>query len=344
MQRKQLYMRVVRIFISLLMLTLLGGYWLLKKPNILLGKETKVLLIKPNISFAVLQKQLYQEGYVADTCSFSLLAKMLKYDRKIFAGAYRLLPNMSNWECISLLKRGKQAPVKLILDHVYTKTDLVRKVAENTNIVSKDLTTLLEDSNFAKQLGFNVENILAMFIPNTYEVYWTITPKQFIYKMHHAYEQFWDTTRRNKAARIGLTPIEVMILASIVQKETNKLAEAPIIAGIYLNRLRKGMCLQACPTLLYATGNPAARRVLHKYKLIDSPYNTYMYAGLPPGPICIPTIAMIEAVLDAQQHQYLYFSAKEDFSGFHYFAKTFHEHKINGEKFRRKLNKAKIYK
>jgi UPF0755 protein len=343
MKRKYIY--IIRVLLSLVFFisSLLGGYWLIKKPNILLGQEPRLLIIPSGLNFSSLQDTLYQKGYITDSVSFSLLARLLRYDRKFLSGAYKLQPDMSNWEAIRLLKSGKQAPIKLVLDHVYTQFDLISKVSQHTGIQFDILQNLLEDSTFVSQWGFNTANILAMFIPNTYEIYWNISPQDFFQRMYREYQRFWNPDRINKAQKMELTPVEVVILAAIVQKETNKLEEASIIAGIYLNRLKKGMRLQACPTLLYAAGDTSARRVLKKYQQIDSPYNTYLYKGLPPGPISIPSIAMIEAVLNYKPHNYLFFSAKEDFSGYHYFAKTFSEHTKNGEKYRRALNKAQIY-
>lgn len=334
------------IFISffLLISSSIGGYWLIKKPNILLGQSAKLLIIPSGIHFCALQDSLYQGGYVQDTISFGLLARLTKYPHKVIAGAYQLKPHMGNWQAIKLLRSGSQVPIKLVLDHVYTQSGLIAKITQNTSIKANELQQLFNDTTFIGQLGFNADNILAMFIPNTYEIYWRITPEALFQRMQLEYQRFWHPERMQQANQLGLSPIEVVILASIIQKETNKIQEAPIIAGVYLNRLKKGMHLQACPTLLYIADDPSARRVLHKYRHIDSRYNTYLYKGLPPGPISIPCIAMIEAVLNCQQHNYLYFSAKEDFSGYHYFAKTFREHKKNGAQYRKALNRANVYK
>ncbi|MEM7055891.1 MAG: endolytic transglycosylase MltG [Bacteroidota bacterium] len=335
---------IIAIAVALLVIfVLLFSYRLIKKPNILVGKPAKLLVIPPGICFSALQDSLYQEAYVADTASFSLLARLMKYERRIMPGAYKLKPGMGNWDAIKILMAGMQDPIKIVLHNMHNKAELSAKITQNIGIKAADFAKLLDDSVFISQYGFNTDNVLAMFIPNTYMVYWTISPKELFQRMYLEYQRFWDQERLNKAKQIGLTPTEVTILASIVQKETNRLEEAPVIAGIYLNRLRKGMRLQSCPTLLHAVGNPSARRVLRKYQRIDSPYNTYLYKGLPPGPITIPPIAMIDAVLNHQQHDYLYFSAKEDFSGCHYFARTFSEHKNNGERYRRALNQAGIY-
>lgn len=328
----------------LLIFALLSSYQLIKKPNILVGKPAKLLIIPPGIRFSALQDSLSQGGYVADIASFSLLARLMKYDRRVMPGAYKLKPGMSSWDAIKVLRAGMWEPVKIVLYDMHTKADLSAKITRNIGVKATDFEKLLNDSTFVSQYGFNTDNVLAMFTPNTYEVYWTISAKELFQRMYLEYQRFWDQERLSKAKQIGLTPTEVTILASIVQKETNKPEEGPIIAGIYLNRLSRGMRLQSCPTLLYVIGDPSTRRVLRKYQRIDSPYNTYLYKGLPPGPITIPPIAMIDAVLNHQKHNYLYFSAKEDFSGYHYFARTFSEHKNNGERYRRALNRASVYK
>ena len=329
---------------ALLIFALLASYQLVKKPNILVGKPARPLFIPPGIGFSALQDTLYQEGYVKDTASFSFLARLMRYNPRVMPGVYKLQPGMSNWEALKVLGTGRQAPVKIVLHNVHTKADLSAKITQNIGVKAADFEALLNDSTFLSQYSFNTDNVLAMFIPNTYEVYWTITLQELFQRMYLEYQRFWNQERLHQAKQIKLSPIEVTILASIVQKETNKSEEAPIIAGVYLNRLRKGMRLQSCSTLLYIVGDPSARRVLHKYQHIDSPYNTYLYQGLPPGPITIPAIAMLEAVLNYQQHDYLYFSAKEDFSGYHYFTRTFSEHKNKGERYRQALNRARVYK
>ena len=210
-----------------------------------------------------------------------------------------------------------------------------------------DSTSFLEALNNnaeVKQMGFDKDNIASLFIPNTYELYWNIDADEFIDKMAKEYKKFWNEERMGKSEKIGLSPIDVSILASIVDKETNKTSEMPRIAGVYLNRLKKNWLLQADPTLVFAIGDFEIKRVLDIHKEIESPYNTYKYIGLPPGPICIPSIASIEAVLNAENHKFLYFCAKDDLSGYHVFAKNMREHNINAEKYRKALNKKKIWK
>jgi UPF0755 protein len=183
-----------------------------------------------------------------------------------------------------------------------------------------------------------------MFIPNTYELYWNISPNEFFEKMQKEYVKFWTDERKSKAAKLNLTPIEVSILASIVDSEALYDKEMPVIAGLYLNRLNKGILLQSDPTVIFATGDFTIKRVLNSHLAFNSKYNTYKYAGLPPGPIMMPSIKAIDAVLNREANNYIYMCAKEDFSGYHNFAETREQHEINAKKYREALNKRNIYK
>jgi UPF0755 protein len=313
------------------------AYRLTQKPNILIGQPSKLLFIEPNTTFNTLQETLYKNGYIVDSTSFKLMAHILKYDRKILPGAYRLSAGMNNWEAIQVLRAGIQEPINIVLNNVNNKEELATRITQNIGIDATTFQKLLNDSRFLQIYGFTPENVLTMFIPNTYNVYWTISAKNLFQKMYVEYQKFWKGERLEKATQLQLTPIQIYILASIVEKETNKLDEAPLIAGVYINRLKKSMLLQADPTLLYILNDPLIKRVLRIHTYINSPYNTYLYKGLPPGPITMPSIIMIDAVLNYKQHDYLYFVTKEDFSGYHYFARTFKEHKENAKKYRRAL-------
>lgn len=344
MKKGTLISTAVVTSVALLTAMLFSIYTLCMHPNILKGKPSKQLNIPHGMHFQALKEMLWQHGYVSNLASFSFLARLIRYDQRIIPGAYQLVPNMSNWQALQMLRAGAQQPVKIVLHHVRNKEDLVAKITKNIEFNAADFKQLLDDASFVGQYGFNRDNVMVMFIPNTYEVYWTITPKDLFARMYQEYQKFWNVTRRERAKYLQLSPVDIAILASMVQAETNKIEEAPLIAGVYINRLRKNMALQSCPTLLYILGDPSARRVLHKYKALDSPYNTYKYPGLPPGPISLPTIAMIDAVLSSEASNYLYFSAKEDFSGYHYFAKSFKEHLHNARRYQRALNKARIYR
>ena len=344
MKTRHLVRVVIAAGVALLMLTLLLFYDLCMRPNILVEKSGKQLNIPHGTSFSELKKVLQREEYVSNLASFSLLAHLVRYDRSVIPGAYQLATNMSSWKAIRVLRTGMQQPVNITLHHVHTKEELAAKITQNIEISAADFKKLLDNPILLGRYGFNVDNVMTMFIPNTYEVYWTITPESLFAKMHKEYERFWTISRCSQAKRLNLTPIDTSILASIVQRETNKIEEASLIAGVYINRLRKKMALQSCPTLLHALGDPSIRRVLHKYKDLDSPYNTYKYKGLPPGPISLPAIAMIDAVLNSTSSHYLYFAAKEDFSGYHYFAKSLKEHLRNARRYQKALNQTRVYR
>ena len=200
----------------------------------------------------------------------------------------------------------------------------------------------LTDTTFLLETGLNANNVSCLFIPNTYEFYWNTSAKEFVDRMQKEYNKFWNKERLKKSAAIGLTKFEVSALASIVEIESYKKDERPIIAQLYLNRLKKRMKLQSDPTIIFAIGDFTIRRVLTKDLKIKSPFNTYLHKGLPPGPICIPSVNAIDAVLNATKNNYLFMCAKEDFSGYHNFAKTSREHSKNARKYRRALNKRKI--
>jgi UPF0755 protein len=215
---------------------------------------------------------------------------------------------------------------------------LAGRIGDQIEADSSSIVAYLTDVTNLSHLGFNAKTIPALFLPNTYEFYWNTDAEKFVEKMKGEYDKYWNEERRNKARAIGLSPVQVSILASIVDKETNKTDEMPRIAGVYLNRLRSGWLLQADPTLVFAVGDFEMKRVLNIHKEVESPYNTYKYTGLPPGPICIPSLQSINAVLNAEKHKYYYFCAKEDFSGYHNFAKTLTEHNRNAARYQRALN------
>jgi UPF0755 protein len=242
------------------------------------------------------------------------------------------------------LRSGKQEPVNITFNNVRLLEDLPPKICANIFLDPETFMTKLEDSTLRAKYGFNEYTFKCMFIPNTYEVFWTITADELVERMSYEYKQFWNDERKAKADTIGLSPIDVSILASIVQAECKMTDEAPVIAGLYLNRLKKNYLLQADPALVYASGDFTIKRVLNKHKEIDSPYNTYKYQGLPPGPINAPEIRYIDAVLNYEQHNYLYMCAKEDFSGYHNFSTNLQQHLVYARRYQRALNREGIYR
>lgn len=260
----------------------------------------------------------------------------------IHPGAYRFSQSDNCLTVYRRLKSGAQTPVNLTLPSVRTVGKLLKTVSHQLMTDSSNLARLLMDSTYCAQIGYSTETLPCLFIPNTYEVYWTMTPEAFVKRMQKEHDRFWNEERKAKAQSIGLTPEEVVTLASIVEEETANNAEKPMVAGLYINRLHADMPLQADPTVKFALQDFGLRRILHTHLETDSPYNTYKHTGLPPGPIRIPSIQGIESVLNYTRHNYLYMCAKEDFSGTHNFAATFTQHLANARKYQQELNRRKI--
>lgn len=319
-------------------------YQILYTPNILIEGDPRTLTIPHGMTFKELQNILSDERIVNDAVSFGFLSKLKDLDTNLKPGLYSLDSNMTNLELINLLRSGRQTPVNLTFSNARLLPELSKKLTVNLAMDSTDMAQLLLHDTTAGHYGFKDNNFISMFIPNTYQVYWTDSPKQILDRLKREYENFWSEERKQHAKNINMNQAEVATLASIVQGETNKMDEAPTVAGVYINRLKRGIPLQADPTLVYAMGDFSIRRILNKDKEFESPYNTYKYRGLPPGPINMPSIAALDAVLNHDQHSYLYFCAKEDFSGYHVFAKTLSEHNINARKFQRALNRERIYR
>ncbi|MBN2166201.1 MAG: endolytic transglycosylase MltG [Marinilabiliaceae bacterium] len=316
--------------------------WIYGK-NIQSGNET-IIFIPNEATFDEVFDLLKREKILINYNSFKWVASLKEYEKSIKGGRYKLHNGMSNNKLINMLRAGLQSPVMVTFNNIRTKNDLAGIISKKIDIDSAQLVSLLSDNNYLKQFNINSETALTIFIPNSYQFYWNTTTDGFIKRMFNEYQKFWNNKRKNMAENINLSPIEVSILASIVDEETIKTDEKPMVAGLYLNRLKKGIRLQADPTIKFALGNFNVNRVINKDKSIDSPYNTYKYAGLPPGPIRIPSIQGIEAVLNPVKHNYLFMCAKEDFSGYHNFARTLQQHNQNAAKYQKELNKRRIWR
>ena len=313
-------------------------------PNILIDKEDLVFNIPTGANFKYVQNSLYDLGIVNDLVSFSFLSKLKRYDQSIKPGSYLLQADMSNRDAINMLRSGDQVPIKLTYSNVRSLEVLAAKIASYLEFDSATMISNLSNSDVASSYGFTKETFMCMFLPNTYEVYITDQPIVVLDRIYSAYKIFWNPERMAKAEALNLTPEEVIVLASIVDAETNQMDEAPTVAGVYINRLNKNIKLQADPTLIFAMGDYTIKRVLYEHMQVDSPYNTYKYAGLPPGPINLPSIAAIEAVLNYEKSDYLYFCANPDFTGNHIFARSLSQHNKNARLLHLALNKKKIYK
>jgi len=312
-------------------------YQICYSPNILVGKQDRVFVIPKGADFKYVQKHFHENNVTQDLMSFSFLSRLMGYRDHVKPGRYILRAGMTNIQAIRLLRAGIQEPVKITFNNVRLIRDLSEKITRNLNVKPEEFEAALISFTMTNKMGFNKDNILTMFIPNTYEVYYNLSAQELVARMHKEYEGFWTEEKKQKAKNIGLTQVEVSILASIVQAESVKPDEAPVIAGLYINRLKKGIPLQADPTLVFAVGDFTLKRVLNEHKEVDSPYNTYKYAGLPPGPINMPEINSINAVLDYKKSDYLYMCAKEDFSGYHNFTGNYQEHMNNAIKYQRAL-------
>ncbi len=314
-------------------------------PNIKLSKEKMYIDVPENIDMDSLTSIL--KPYIKSMATFKLAVKLKRF-KKPHSGRYEIKNLMNNNNLINLLRIGQNVEVKVTFNNKNSISELAGAVSHLIEPDSLSLLRAMTDNRFISKKGFTQDNILLMYIPDTYRLYYNTTPEQFRTKMWRSYQKFWNETRRQKARKLGLTPIEVGILASIIQKETTKRSELPVIAGVYLNRLKKGMLLQADPTVVFAYrqkygNNLVIKRVLNKHKAVDSPYNTYKYTGLPPGPICMPDIQSIEAVLNPQKHQYYYFVADFNKPGYHVFSKTLQEHNHRAGQYHKSLNKRGIY-
>lgn len=341
---KKVILSILFLLVAGLSIAIYLGYKMIYQPNINLGKKSiEYFYIRTGNTFEDVLNNLSDKQVIINRTSFQRVAELKKYKNKVKPGRYRIKGNMSNNELVNMLRAGIQEPIQLSFNNIRTKEQLVSRVGKRLEADSIQLLDILNSTEFASKNNLKPESILTLFIPNTYEMYWNTSAEEFIARMVKEYNNFWTDKRKMKAKELGLSPIQVAILASIVQAEQNRFDdEKPVIAGLYLNRLKIGMPLQSDPTLIYALGNFSINRVLNADKEVNSPYNTYKYEGLPPGPINLPEISSLDAVLNRQKNNYIYMCAKEDFSGRHNFAVTIGQHSIFAKRFRNALDKHNI--
>lgn len=317
------------------------GYRMALAPNFT-SEKTVYIYIDENKNLDDVCRQLKDSAGCLRIGNFKQLGEIMRYPEKIKTGRYAVKPGMNNLTLLKNLSRGHQVATRITFNNIRFKKDLAERIGEQLMLSENELLQLLNDSAYCRSLGFTPETITSLFIPNTYEVYWNIPADKLMQRMKREYESFWTTERVEKAKSINLTPLEVATLASIVEEETAAADEYPLVAGLYINRLQAGIPLQADPTVKFAVGDFSLKRILFEHLEIDSPYNTYKYTGLPPGPLRIPTIKGLNAVLNYTNHKYLYMCAKEDFSGRHNFAITLAEHSRNANRYRAELNRRNI--
>ncbi|GEP88417.1 UPF0755 protein [Chitinophaga terrae (ex Kim and Jung 2007)] len=308
-------------------------------PNTKAFGDNKYFYIRTNSTYNDVLEGLEEQGIIRSRSSFEWVAKRMDYPAHVKAGKYKINSGMSSFDIAKLLRSGRQSPVNLVITKLRTKNDFIRKIAANLEADSNVLRSLMQDPVYLRQFGLDTNTVMCAVLPNTYEYYWNTSAEAAFKKIEKAREAFWTDERKAKAAHLGLSINEVTILGSIVEEESNKNDEKPLIASVYLNRYRKGMRLQADPTVKFALQDFGLKRIRENHTLFDSPYNTYRYAGLPPGPICTPSEKTLNAVLNTPETDYLYFCAKADFSGYHAFAATYAEHLENARKYQAELNK-----
>lgn len=341
-------MKMKKIIISILVIVLLviGGIAIYFNNIVSTGfniDKTVYITIGTDKNYNRLLSDLDTIAKIRNLSNFDRIAGLVNYPDNMRTGRFAVTPDMNIWEVLQVLRNGIQSPVNLKFNNIRTKEDLAIRLSGQLMLTESELLGAFNDSVVCARYGFTPQTIVAMFIPNTYEVYWDTKLDMFLSRMDKEYKRFWTEERLSKAEAIQLSPIEVSILASIVEEECTYSDEYPVVAGLYLNRLHRGQALQADPTVKFAVGDFSLRRILNKHLEIRSPYNTYQNIGLPPGPIRIPSIKGIDAVLNYSRHNYLYMCAKEDFSGRHNFAVTFGEHQQNANKYRQALNRRGIY-
>lgn len=335
------------ITVSILMVTFSFYFWqVFRTPNLNTADEAKpfALLVPNGATFDAVVDSLQKHRMLDDEVSFRFLARLMKYNENVKVGRYEIRPDMGNYEAIRKLRSGSQDPMTITFNNIRLKDELISRLGSKFAFGPDALAERLNDPAECARYGFDTTTIVCMFLPNTYEFFWTIRPDAFLERMGDEYKKFWTPARKAKADALGLTQTQVQTLASIVEAETKKADEQPRVAGVYLNRLKRGIKLEADPTLVFAHRDFSIRRVLNVHKAINSPYNTYRFAGLPPGPINLPSLTAINAVLNPEEHDYLFFVARADFSGYHTFARTLSEHLANARIYQQELNRRKIMK
>lgn len=347
MKLKQIAVGIVGVGLLVLAYFSYYVYSVMLIPNTAFNAKEAFIFIPTNASYEQVRADL--EPLLLDLNAFDALAKQKKYTTNVKAGRYRIAKGMTNNDIINSI-RSKNWPVTVAFNNQHSLSNLAQRVSAQIEADSLSLMAAFTDKDFLNSNGFEAQTALAMYLPNSYEFFWNSSAITFRDKLLKNYKTFWNPDRLSQAKTIGLTPVEVSILASIVQEETKQNSEQSRVAGVYINRLKNNWALQADPTLKYAAyqtnqyKNKIIKRVLNKHKRIDSPYNTYLYKGLPPGLIAMPDLQAIDAVLSYEKHNYFYFAADSERPGFHRFAKSLSEHNRNAKRYQNYLNRKGIRK
>lgn len=335
----------IGLFVAFVFIFVSGTFYVWQifyNPNFLIQKQDTFLYIPKEAKFPEVLDSLKKNRIIDDQLSFAFLAKASGYQEEVKPGAYLIKANSTNLEVLRQLKGGHQTPIKLTFQSLRTREDVLRTIARKYAFTEEELDQALRKVASEPDLALDEQSDFIILMPNTYEFYWTVEPEKFVRTMKGFYNKFWNTERLEKAKKLGLSPREVVTLASIVICESKKADEQSTIAGVYLNRLKTNMLLQADPTVIFAHQDFSIKRVNSRLTALDSPYNTYKYKGLPPGPIYLPEGPVIDRTLNAQNHNYLYFCARADLSGYHDFAADYADHRKNAAAYQAAISKLGI--
>ncbi|MGE5108701.1 MAG: endolytic transglycosylase MltG [Sphingobacteriales bacterium] len=299
--------------------------------------------IKTGSNYSDVKQALLTQHIISSTFTFELVSKWFKYGESVKPGRYEIKNGTSVFNLVRMFRNGKQSPVRLIINKIRTKEDIAAFIGKRFECDSLSVISFFNSNDSLKKFNLDSNTVVSAIIPNTYIYNWNTTFPKLFQRLYVEHNKFWDDKRKNEAITLGLKPAEVYTLASIVEEETVKEEDKPLIASVYLNRMSKGMKLGADPTVKFALKNFAMKRIYEKYLFYDSPYNTYKYAGLPPGPICTPSVKTIDACLQPAKTNYLYFVASASRPGFHDFSETYEEHIKLAKKYQEKLDSLNIH-
>lgn len=327
------------IWFVLLIVILIIAYcaWNIFGP-VIHNPDKKYLYISTGSRYENVKEKLLKNDFISSTFWFDKIAGYADYPKKVKAGKYKITNGMSLYHLVKMLRSGKQEPVNLVITKLRTKQDLAKKIASQFETDSLAVISFLQDPDSVAQFNVDTNNLMTIVIPNTYTYFWNTSVENIFRKLYKGEQDFWTSERKEKAGKLGLSPTQVYILASIVEEETTKENDKGNIASVYINRLKKGMRLAADPTVKFALNDFSLKRIYQKHLQFSSPYNTYLNAGLPPGPICTPSIKTIDAVLNSPETNYLFFVAKPDFSGYSNFASNYQQHQVFAKAYQKALD------
>jgi UPF0755 protein len=327
------------LLILFLLLLLVGVYaaWNVFGPTVS-APGNKYFYIRTGSSYADIKISLKEQKIISGTFFFDLIAKQVKYNKNIKAGRYEIKNGSSLVSLIRMLKAGRQSPVRLVINKLRTKEDFAGKIGQQFESDSTIVIRFITNNDSLAKYHLDTNTVLTAIIPNSYLFWWNVSFKNMFTRFADQKEKFWDGKRTEKAAALNLTPEQVYTMASIVEEETTKQEDKGLIASVYINRMKKGLKLEADPTVKYAMRDFGLKRILHGHLAYPSLYNTYQHTGLPPGPICTPSINTIDAVLDAPETNYIFFVAKPDFNGYSNFAATYQEHLVFAKAYQHALD------